>query len=78
MGNGGDKDAVVWGRVLLIPCRSLFMLPFAITGIGLRYLRISFLLRLGHPLRKPFCTAFNNVEILGLHNDWCTNSTPLA
>ncbi len=36
------------------------------------------MLRLGHPLRKPFCTAFRNVEIFGLHNNWGANLTSLA
>ncbi len=67
--NGWVTDEVVLGRVLLIPCLGHFMWPFTVAGLGLRYLRIKFALRLGHPLRKPFCTAFSNVEIFGLHND---------
>ncbi len=30
---------------------------------------MSFMVILGHPLRKPFCVAFNNLDVLGLHND---------
>ncbi len=32
----------------------------------------------GHPLRKPFRVAFNRVEILELHKDWCANLKVLA
>jgi hypothetical protein len=54
------------------------MWPFAVAGLGLRYLRISFLDRFGQPFRKCLHTAFNNVDFFGLHNDWCANLTPLA
>jgi hypothetical protein len=77
MGNVGETDAVL-GRVLCISCRGRFMWPFAVAGLGLRYFSMSFSERLGHLLRNPFRTALNNVEILGLHNDWCVNLTPLA
>ncbi len=78
MGNGGGTDALGLGQVLLIPCLSLFMRPFVVAGLGLRYFSINFLLRLGHPLRNPFCTVLSNVKILGLHNNWCANFTPFA
>ncbi len=55
----------------------LFMWPFAVAGLKLRYFSINFLLRLG-PLRKPFRTTLSNVKILGLHNDWCANFTQFA
>ncbi len=54
------------------------MWPFAVVGLGLRYLRMSFLDIFGHPLRKPFRVAFDRVEILGLHKDWWENLTALA
>ncbi len=30
------------------------MCPFAVLGLGLRYLRMSIFIIFGHPLRKPF------------------------
>ncbi len=68
-GSGCGTVALGFGQVLLIPCLGLFMQPFIVAGLGFRYFRIIFLLRLGHPLRKPLRTAFSSVEILGLHND---------
>ncbi len=67
------KGGPCFCRVLLIPWRVCFMWPFAVAGLGLRYLRISFSDRFGQPFRKRLHTAFNNVEIFGLHNDWCAN-----
>jgi hypothetical protein len=52
-----------FGVVLLIPCLGLFICPFAVAGLGFKYFRINFSLMFGHPLRNPFRTAFNNVEI---------------
>ncbi len=57
------------GRVLFIPCCGRFMCPLVVPGLAFRYLVMSFLVILGHPLRKSFCVAFNNVDILGLHKD---------
>jgi hypothetical protein len=54
------------------------MWPFAVAGLGLRYLRMSFSDRFGQPLRKLLRTAFNNVKIFGLHNNWCANLTPFT
>jgi hypothetical protein len=51
---------------------------FAMAGLGLRYLRMSLSDIFGHSLRKPFHVAFNIVEILGLHKNWCSNLTVLA
>jgi hypothetical protein len=65
-------------QVLLIPWLGHFMWPFAVAGLGLRYLRISFLDRFGQPFRKPVRTAFNYVKKFGLHNDWCANLNPFA
>ena len=65
-------------RLLRIPCRGRFMWPFAVAGLGLRYFKMSFSLKFGHPLRNPFRTAFRSVEILGLQSDWWANLTPLA
>ncbi len=67
-----------FGQVLLILCLGHFICQFAIAGLGLRYLRINYSERLGHPLRNPLQTAFRRVEILGLHNEWCMNFTPFA
>jgi hypothetical protein len=72
------RGTVVLGWVLLILWHGLFMCPFAVATFGLRYLKISFLVKFGHLLKKPVHTAFNNVEIFGLHNDWCANLTPFA
>ncbi len=78
----GDSQIVVdnacLGQLLLILCCGCFMWPLAIARLGLRYLSISFLHKLGCPLRNPLHTAFNNVEIFGLHNNWCANFTPFA
>ncbi len=63
------------GVVLLIPWRGRFICPFAVAGLGFKYFRINFTLTFGHPSRNPFRTAFNIVEIFGLHNDWCANLT---
>jgi hypothetical protein len=63
------------GVVLLIPWRGRFICPFAVAGLGFKYLRINFTLTFGHPSRNPFRTALSIVEIFGLHNDWCANFT---
>ena len=81
--SGGNTAGVVSlavGRivVLRIPFLGLFMCPLAVAGLGLRYLETSFSFMLGHPLRKPFFSAFMRVEILGLHNNWCANLTALV
>ncbi len=65
-------------HVLQMPYQGLFMFPLGVAGLGLRYFKINFLLRLGHPLRKPLQTALSKVEIFGLHSNWCANFTPLA
>jgi hypothetical protein len=57
-----------FGVVLLIPCLGCFMRPLDVAGLALRYLLMSFSLRLGHPLRKPCRTALRRVDIFGLHN----------
>ena len=69
---------LVFGVVLRIPWRGRFMWPFAVAGIGFRYLRISFSEMLGHPFRNPVCVAVGSLDILGLHSDWCANLTLLA
>ena len=78
---GIPDDGIVRGvslrRVLLIPCLGRFMWPFAVAGLGFRYFRMSFSFMLGHPRRNPRRTALRSVEILGLHNDWWANLTPL-
>jgi hypothetical protein len=55
-----------FGRVLLMPCQGCFMCPFAIAGLGLRYLRINISEIFGHPFKKPLRVAFSSVETLGL------------
>ena len=55
--------------VLRIPFFGRFMWPFAVAGLWFRYFVTSSLLRLGHPLRKPFFNAFMRLEIVGLHRD---------
>ena len=69
---------VFFGVVLCMPCRGRFMWPFAVAGLGLRYLSISFLEMFGHPLRKLFWVALRSVDILGLHSNWCENFTFFA
>jgi hypothetical protein len=54
------------------------MWPFAVSGLGLRYLRINFSIIFWGPLRNPLRTAFRRVDILGLHSDWCANLMALA
>ena len=54
------------------------MWPFAVAGLGFRYLSISFSEMLGHPLRKPLRVALRRVDIFGLHRDWCANFTLFA
>jgi hypothetical protein len=54
------------------------MCPFAVAGLGFKYLRINFLLMPRHPFKKPHRLAFNRVEIFGLHKNWCANLTVLV
>ena len=61
-----------------MPWRGRFICPFAVAGLGLRYLRMSFSVMLGHPFRNPRRTALSSVEILGFPNDWCANRTALT
>ncbi len=78
MGTGTTMCAVGgFGLVLRMPWRGRFMCPFAVAGLGLRYLRMSFSDMFGHPLRNPLHTAFNSVESFRLHRDWCANLTSL-
>ena len=67
-----------FGVVLRMPCRGRFICPFAVAGLGFRYLRMSVSDILGHPLRKPFRVALSSLDIVGLHSDWCANLTLLA
>ncbi len=64
---------ICWCLVLQIPCRGCCICPFAVTGLGFRYLVTPFAVRCGHPLTYPRQMAFSRVEICGLHNDWCAN-----
>ncbi len=77
-GTFGAGTAAAFGVVLCIPCLGHFIWPFAVAGLGLRYLLISFMLMCGHPFRNPHQVAFDRVDIFGLHNNWCTNFMLLA
>ncbi len=72
----GDLDGL--GGCTLDAMLRVFHVAFTVAGLGLRYRRMSLSGIVGHPLRKPLCVAFNRVEILGLHKDWCANFTALA
>ncbi len=67
VGTGCNMVLGCLGHVLYMPCLGRFICPLAVPGLALRYFVMSFLVILGHPLRKPFLVAFNNVEIFGLH-----------
>jgi hypothetical protein len=54
--------------------RGRFICPLAVAGLGSSYFTMSFLVKLGHPL----LVAFNRVDILGLHKDWCANLMAFA
>jgi hypothetical protein len=73
-----DAGGVDFVRVLLIPCLGRFMCPFAVAGLGFKYLRINVSLMPGHPLKYPRRVLFSRLEIFGLHDDWCANFTALA
>jgi hypothetical protein len=77
-GTCGAGAVLALGVVLHIPWRGRFIWPFAVAGLGLRYLLISLTLMYEHPLRNPHLVALRRVEIFGLHNDWCANLTLLA
>jgi hypothetical protein len=57
--------------------RGCFMCPFVVAWLGLRYLRINFSDKFGHPFRNPSRTAFSSVDIFRLQSDWCVNLMPL-
>ena len=69
---------LVLGVVLRMPCRGRFIWPLAVAGLGFKYLTMSVSEIFGHPLRKPFRVALSNLDIVGLHSDWCANLTLLA
>ncbi len=73
MGRRGGR-----GVVLQIPWWGRFMWPFAMAGLGLRYLVMPLAVRFGHPLRKPLRMALSRVDIHGLHRDWWANFMLLA
>ncbi len=77
-GTCGAGAVLALGVVLRIPWCGHFIWPFAIAGLGLRYLLISLTLMYGHPLRNPCLVALRRMEIFGLHNGWCANLTLLA
>ena len=69
---------------LLSPCASyalhlaLHVSFFAVAGLGFKYFATSSRVRLGHPLRNPFCIAFGGDDVVGLHNVWWAIFTALA
>ncbi len=69
VGTGCNMVLGCLGCVLFMPCLGCFICPLAVPGLALSYFVMSFLVILGHPLRKPFLVAFNNVKIFGLHKD---------
>ncbi len=73
MGRRGGR-----GVVLRIPWWGRFMWPFAVAGLGLRYLVTPLAVKFGHPLRKPLWMALSRVDIHGLHRDWWANFMLLA
>jgi hypothetical protein len=73
MGRHGGR-----GVVLRIPWWGRFMWPFAVAGLGLRYLVTPLAVKFGHPLRKPLRMALSRVDIRGLHRDWWANFMLLA
>jgi hypothetical protein len=64
-----DAGGVAFARVLLMLCRGRFMCPFAVAGLGFKYLRISVSLMPRHPFKYPRRVAFSRLEIFGLHNN---------
>ncbi len=66
------------GVVLRIPWWGCFMWPFAVAGLGLRYLVTPLAVKFGHPLRKPLRMALSRVDIRGLHRDLWANFMLLA
>ncbi len=58
-------------HVLRMLFRGSHMCPLAVAGLGLRYLKTPFTVKLGHPLRYPHRMAFTRVDTCGLHRDWC-------
>ena len=70
--------ALTFLRVLLIPFFRRFICPFAVAGLGFKYLVTSSSERLGHPFKKPLRKAFNREDTLGLHIAWCPNFTVFA
>jgi hypothetical protein len=56
--------------------------PFHVSFCGrwawIEVLEDEFLVKLRHPLRKPFHTIFKNLKIFRLHKDWCANFTLFA
>jgi hypothetical protein len=57
------------GVVLWMPFFGCFMWPWAVAGLGLRYLTTNSSFKFGHPLRKPLQRALRRVDIIGLQRD---------
>jgi hypothetical protein len=52
------------GHVLSMLWDRHFICPLDVAGLGLRYLTMSFLVKLGHPLRKPLLVAFYSLSAM--------------
>ncbi len=63
-------------HVLRMPLQGCRMCPLAVAGLGLRYFKTPFTVRLGHPLRYPHRMAFMRVDTCRLHRDWCAKRCP--
>jgi hypothetical protein len=66
------------GLCALDPVVRPFHVAFCGGGAWIEVLEDKVLVKFGHPFRKPLCTAFDNVEFFGLHNNWCANFTPYS
>ena len=56
-----------FGIVLLMPMRGLFILPFDVAGLGMRYFWTVATVRCGAPCRKPALIVFIQDKIGRLH-----------
>ena len=82
-GNGAGDGAVagvglILGVVLHRPLRGLFICPFDVAGLGIRYFCTIFAVTCGAPFRKPALIALSNEDIGGLHRLWCMNLTSFS
>ncbi len=66
---------MVLGVMLCMPWWGHFMCPFAMVGLGFKFLNTNFLLILGHHRMNPHQIALRSVEMHGFPNDWWANLT---